>query len=187
MIKRILKDFRDEGTFWKTLYRKVKCYLIGSKPELWAIKKYIGGVTLHVGCGREKLPFAINVDNLQHRTYTDWDVIPDVEADVLHLPFDDCSVDNILGKHIWEHCPQFEFLDEMYRVLKKGGRLAIIMPNLDYLGHVVYWRDPTHLWAESKFDTITKVLQTRRWRLVQFDKLDKIGYKWAYDIVLEKI
>ncbi len=58
---------------------------------------------------------------------------PDLIGDVRKLNYADDSVDEILARDILEHISHREVLDvlkEWYRVLKKGGKLIIQIPNL---------------------------------------------------------
>lgn len=58
---------------------------------------------------------------------------PDIVADARHLPLEDCFADMVIASHTLEH---FSFretisvLKEWIRVLKIGGTLAIVVPNL---------------------------------------------------------
>ena len=192
---RILQDFVDEKTPLKTFIRKAKCTLIGDAPEYWVIKKYIkcGGFNLNVGCGDKPIKHTIGVDDYTLETYTDRKVKCDIVGDALNLPFRDASVDTVVARHIWEHLPPTTFLAEMARVIKPGGHLCIALPNIDYPGPVLYWRDPTHLWAASPdpdrcFQILPLLLPGTKtpWTLVQFNKLGKWWYPWSFDIVVRK-
>ena len=131
----------------KTLRRKVTHTLFHGKPEKWVIKKYIHGLTLNVGAGRDGIPGTKTVDNLQHQQYTDWDVKPDYVCDAteLHKEFKPETVDCILAMHLYEHLRRpDEFLDSAHFVLKQGGYLCLLCPDYEYMGSVAYFRDPTH-------------------------------------------
>jgi len=62
---------------------------------------------------------------LKNLEYTTTDLnspLADVKADICDLPFDDNSFDVILCNHVLEHIPDdTKAMQEMYRVLKKGG------------------------------------------------------------------
>jgi len=185
---RIIDDFRAEKTPWKTFYRKAKHTVLGAAPETWVIKKYIHGLTLNVGAGDDHIPFTIGVDNYRLEEYTTRKVaVGTLRADVLHLPFYDGVVDVIVAKHIWEHVAQKEFLREMHRVLYLGGTLALVLPNWDYLGDVVYWRDPTHIWRARPKEVLNLFLTSEDWAVVQFNKLARWHYPWAFDVVVRAI
>lgn len=59
--------------------------------------------------------------------------MPDVEADIRKLPYDDGVADEILAIHVVEHFYFWEaapLLTEWKRVLKPGGWIALETPNL---------------------------------------------------------
>lgn len=74
----------------------------------------------------------------------------DIKADMWKLPFDDASVDFIWSSHTLEHAPIAKIHDtlkEWNRVLKRGSRAIIQVPNFDYIAR--YWlTGPDRGWAE---------------------------------------
>lgn len=61
-----------------------------------------------------------------------------VKGDALDLPYDDGTFDFVIASEILEHVPQDdEAIDELVRVLKPGGRLAITVPR--WLPEKVCW------------------------------------------------
>ena len=79
---------------------------------------------LYVGCGTKKLAGYINCD--LSRKYD-----PDAVIDVCRLStkFKENSIDEILTEHTIEHVPDFtRTMFEMWKVLKKGGKLRIVVP-----------------------------------------------------------
>ena len=92
---------------------------------------------LDVGCGTNKTPGAIGLDNNK-----------DTAADVIHdlgefpYPFADDEFDEIVSNHVIEHIPDvMNFVAELYRITKHGGRIKILTPhytNPDWAS------DPTH-------------------------------------------
>jgi SAM-dependent methyltransferase len=59
---------------------------------------------------------------------------PDVVADIRRLPWTDESVDAVYAGHVLEHIPYEDgtsAVAEMRRVLKPGGRLCIVGPDMD--------------------------------------------------------
>ncbi len=75
-------------------------------------------IKLDIGCGRNKIAGFVGVD-------IDPESNADVVASALDLPFEDESVDEIFSAHLVEHFNPSEaqkFFDEIYRVLKKGGK-----------------------------------------------------------------
>jgi len=58
-------------------------------------------------------------------------VNPDIVADVLSLPLEDSTVDEIVASHILEHTPFYsDALGEWKRVLKPGGRVVVVTPDI---------------------------------------------------------
>lgn len=100
--------------------------------------KYLVGKKLNVGCANNHEPGFINVDKN-----------PDVHPDVVHdlecppLPFDDNSIDSILGSHIFEHVTNFvPLVEDFHRILKPGGHLLSITP---YISSDNAWDNPHHV------------------------------------------
>ena len=94
---------------------------------------------LDLGCGKNKVPNSIGLDNVQ---------LPgvDIEHDLLNFPypFEDESINKIYLRHVIEH---FDFkeinliLNECYRILKKDGQLLITVPHVFSISAFI---DPTH-------------------------------------------
>ena len=85
-------------------------------------KKAQAELKLNIGSGGKKLEGYINIDvSTKYK--------PDVVADICNLPFNDNSVDEIYTDNVLEHVDKFEkAMKEMHRVLKKSGKLVIIVP-----------------------------------------------------------
>lgn len=75
----------------------------------------------------------------------------DYKADILELPFEDDSIEEIRASHVLEHIAMAEVpkaLKEWLRVLKPGGKAIIIVPNFDYVAR--YWMTgENRIWAEQ--------------------------------------
>ena len=86
---------------------------------------------LNLGCGNKKLEGWVNAD---------MDILcnPDVVLDLTKpLPFEDCSVDEVLLDNVLEHLPiKINVLaEELRRIIKENGTLTIITPNCFYWKH----------------------------------------------------
>jgi teichuronic acid biosynthesis glycosyltransferase TuaG len=82
---------------------------------------------LHLACGHDYNEDYINVD-----LYAPDDAKTDLRFDVMQLPYDDNSVDEIKAFHVIEHFDFYQIqqvLKEWHRVLKPGGRLWLETPD----------------------------------------------------------
>jgi len=102
------------GDFWK--HQKI-------------VPAEVDGIRLNLGCGTFPLDGFINVDQFES-------VEPDLLCDVTCLPFKAGTVDEIYAGHILEH---FHFEDGKnalrywFSLLKPGGKIAITVPDYDFL------------------------------------------------------
>jgi predicted SAM-dependent methyltransferase len=71
--------------------------------------------------------------------YLHFDIREDIGADVIgnatKLPFADHAFEEVFSRFFLEHLPRKKAqvaLTEMFRVLKQGGKLEIIVPNIAY-------------------------------------------------------
>lgn len=106
------------------------------------------GILLDIGCGENKQSGFIGMDK---RELPDVDIVHDLE--VFPYPLEDESCLTIIGSHIAEHIKPWltiDFFDELWRLLKVNGQLALSMP---YGGSPPFWQDPTHCngFIESTF------------------------------------
>lgn len=85
-------------------------------------------IKLNLGSGDDYREGYVNIDNNKS-----------VKADIYHdfierIPFKDHSVDEVFCKNLFEHVPNpLNFLIEIKRVLKKGGKAIIITSNASYV------------------------------------------------------
>jgi len=155
-------------------------------PRLRFLKCSKGHKYLDLGCGdgvalRQNLSvrpdlncFCIDVRNFSNE-------LPDNAAFTLYngenLPYKNNTFDLITANHVIEHIynPNLTF-SELKRILRKGGRIFIEVPNKRSLwgkpggrfaGTVHFNDDPTHLRPYSKRDLI-KLCQTSGFRIVKF-------------------
>lgn len=106
---------------------------------------------LNLGSGRKVYSNFINIDKA---------ALPEtnlrLDLEQLPLPFSDNSTSEIICEHTLEHISHFtEFLEEMYRITKPGGKWKIVVPYYKYEGT---FRDPTHkcFFSENTFDYFTE-------------------------------
>lgn len=97
------------------------------------------GIRLDIGCGKNCQENFVGLDK---RKLPGVDIIHDLEKFPYPLP-DECCL-TIIGSHIVEHIKPWlmiEFMDELWRIMKTRGQLALSTP---YAGSPGYWQDPTH-------------------------------------------
>ena len=126
---------------------------------------------LDLGCGENKVPNSIGLDNAQ---------LPgvDVEHDLLNFPypFENESIDKIYLRHVIEHFA-FEninfIMNECNRILKNDGLLVITVPHVFSISAFI---DPTHrsfftfgsgkFWDENSSKAYYKEFQFK-WKLIR--------------------
>ena len=84
-------------------------------------------VRLNIGCGDDIRPGYLNIDRFAPGA--------GIRMDASRLAFADRSVDEIFSSHMLEHLSKYEvpeFLGEWNRVLKPGGKVEIIVPDLPW-------------------------------------------------------
>jgi len=117
-------------------------------------------IKLDIGCGKNKKEGFIGVD-----------INPDNDADVvasaLNLPFEDESINEIYSSHLVEHFSPEEakkFFDEIYRVLKKGGK-AFLKIDKDWTKRKLLKKDPTHKYRYSSKEIRNMVKMFRKFKV----------------------
>jgi predicted SAM-dependent methyltransferase len=110
--------------------------------EIDKLLKDKSGIRLDIGCGSNK----------QSDDFVGMDIRPLEGVDIVHdmtdipWPLPDECVLTAIASHVVEHIPPHNFgfinwMDEVWRVLKPGGQLAIVVPHGNSQG---YLQDPTH-------------------------------------------
>lgn len=97
-------------------------------------------IKLNLGCGPRKMAGYVNVDN---RSEVKPDKVLDVQKNGLK-PWDDNSVDEVRAYDFLEHIVPDKVvfvIDEIWRVLKPGGKFEHFTPSTDGRGA---FQDPTH-------------------------------------------
>ena len=97
-------------------------------------------VKLDLGCGTVKKEGFVGVDRI---AFPGVDIVADLTA---RWPFDDASVDEVHCAQMIEHLTVTQrvfFVNELYRVLKPGGKASLIVP---HWASCRAYGDPTHQW-----------------------------------------
>jgi len=99
---------------------------------------------LNLGCGNKILEGYINLDINKGKGV---DIVHDLNE--LPLPFENEIFDYILCRDVLEHVNYLPLMDELYRILKIGGKLKIKVPHFT---SKITFGDPTHI---NQFSFIT--------------------------------
>jgi SAM-dependent methyltransferase len=99
---------------------------------------------LDVGCGINKFPGSIGLDN---NSRTAADVIADLDR--LPYPFKDSSFDSLRAIHVIEHVESvIRAMEEFHRVVRNGGTIRLETPHYTDFSSFC---DPTHRWHLNSF------------------------------------
>ena len=103
------------------------------------------GIRLDVGCGGAKQEGFVGMDM---RDLPGVDIVHNLECYPFPLPDECCLM--IVGSHIYEHIKPWlsiDFMNELWRIMKPGGQLALSMP---YGVSAGFLQDPTHINAANE-------------------------------------
>lgn len=122
-------------------------------------RKYVEDTVLDLGCGdltytKEWTKWHFHVHGIDSnkkvqyigvykKDFEENEFLIDFEKD--KLPYDDCTFDIIFTKSVIEHVANTDhFLRQIYKVLKPGGRIIILVPAWEY-NYRWFYDDPTHI------------------------------------------
>lgn len=131
--------------------------------------KFPSALRLDIACGQNKTKDYFGVDIAKTK---DVDLVYDLEK--FPWPFADNSVSDAVCNHYIEHTKDLiKFMDEVYRILKPGCKIAISAP---YYNSIRAWQDPTHTRVISE---ATFLYFNKAWRVA--NKLDHYPIKSNFD------
>jgi SAM-dependent methyltransferase len=100
------------------------------------IAKYCQGNGLDVGCGYQKIGACVGIDLVPwgnscnargSLSQADW------SFDITELPLKDGTMDFVFSSHVLEHVDEpAKAIEEWLRVLKSGGYLLMLIPDIDH-------------------------------------------------------
>ena len=139
-------------------------------------KELISQAKLDLACGQNRVEGYFGIDIAAGDKV---DAVVDLEQ--FPWPIESDSAEDIVCSHYVEHTPDLmKFMDEVYRILKPGGKIKIIAP---YYNSIRCWQDPTHKRAISE---ATFLYYNKQWR--EANKLDHypihcdFDYTYGYDM-----
>jgi SAM-dependent methyltransferase len=129
----------------------------------------ISAKKLNLACGQTRIEDYFGIDIVPGENV---DAVMDLEQ--FPWPIESSSVEEIICSHYVEHTSDLtKFMDEVYRILKPGGKIKIIAP---YYSSMRAWQDPTHKRAISD---ATFLYYNKQWR--DANKLDHYGIQSDFD------
>lgn len=159
----------------------------GDRPALWMYERiwlrYIGrGPVLEFGCGvgqfarrlskhAKTYGLEINEYALQQIQHT----APNVQALRSTETLSDASVASVVALHVLEHIPDEALHDvalELNRVLQPGGRMLVVMPDLDGRAHSCKGAD----WSAFSDVTHVNLKGAKAWRALFVNQ-------WGFHVV----
>lgn len=171
----VLYPETEHDTMWKWEAEKLKSWLHGRGAD--------------IGCGkRSVLKDSIRVD-------IDEKVEPDICCSGDKLPFKDGELDYITSIHSFEHFDdQHGLLKEWLRVVRVGGIIGIVHPDIQYTKKQNTIIDNPGLkenpynkhWHENTAETLEK--QLREWEDLRFRIIDRgvACQNWSFYLIIEK-
>jgi len=160
------------------------------KSECDKLIPWIYGKGADLGCGQR----SINRDMI--RVDIDPKVKPDVLAEGHKLPFADGELDYVTAMHNFEHYDnQFEVFKEWIRVLKKGGIIAMVHPDVRFTkqhdhgdGEKGYLVNPFNRhYHEHTLESFLN--EINQWKDLGFKIIDSgpACINWSFYLIIEKI
>lgn len=134
---------------------------------------------INIGCGRWPLLYWTNLDS-------DPSVRADIYTEVPPIPYPDDSIDEVFAGHVLEHMEPDagrEFLRECYRCLRPGGRLGVVVPDMEEVMRRYLRLNPEH-------DRVSDIVYDNRWwdihdmdtvcALFMYSTVQESHHKWMY-------
>jgi len=138
----------------------------------------IGTIRLNIGCGAYAMraPGWVNVDAVAESA-------ADVVLRVPPLPWESATVSEIYAGHFLEHLERAEaadFLDECWRVLRPGGRLGLVVPDMREILRRYIQDEPAPMeWPQGQHRDLRDLDELCE--AIIFSTLQPSRHQWAYD------
>lgn len=133
------------------------------------VKTIVKAEKIDLACGQTKQVGFFGID---YKQVDGVDAVMDLESFPWNIE-SECA-DELFCSHYIEHTPDLiKFMEECYRILKKGGKMMVIAP---YYSSIRCWQDPTHKRAISE---ATFLYYNKGWR--DANKLDHYNITCDFD------
>ncbi len=150
-----------------------------SKKKVQKVEKEIKLLKVDLGCGQNKEEGWYGVD---YKKCPGVDKVHDLTK--FPWPFKDESVDEVKSIHYIEHTLDLiKFVDEIYRILKPGGKAMFIAP---YYSSMRAFQDPTHVRfiSEASFLYFNKNWRNQN-KLDHYDIKSNFNFSYGYQLFPE--
>lgn len=191
-IKRVLTTDQIAGIISSTKQKHVPTH-----PEAVWLQPYCHGLTVDIGCGFEKvLPGILGIDKLgfgetgKTGCMLGQPSAADIQADAGDLFFiTGATFDSVVSRHCFEHLPDpTATLREWLRILRPGGKLAMVLPN-------DHWRDFIALDSDHKFRCYPETVENALNKLNQegslkgklLDNGRMVYPNWSFFSLIERV
>lgn len=157
-----IKDFFKKNQF---IYSVIMSVLLPIGYNFYHSKrifKYLtkDDIIINLGSGNKIIDSSII--NLDIHKYNNVDIVGDIE----NLPFKDKSVDGIIIEETIEHLKDpLKAFKEMYRILKPGGILCVVVPFIFY-----YHESPDDYYRWTK-SGLSLLLEVNNFKIKEFNNL----------------
>lgn len=149
----------------------------------YLIKRYemVEGMrVLDNGCGRGEFLHAFSAYGMEAfgtdcSDYCSGTNVVDLNKDI--LPFPDNYFDVIFSKSVIEHINNTEhYMNEMYRVLKEGGLLILLVPDWE-TQYFIFYQDPTHVHPYTQ-KSVERLLNMYEFKEIKSEKFVQLPSVW---------
>jgi len=151
------------------------------------IGKYCQGNGLDLGCGYQKIGACVGIDSIPwgnkcnvagNLSQADWCF------DIMNLPLKDETMDFVFASHVLEHLAEPQaFINESLRVLKSGGYLVMLIPDIDHCIAPLKRAQGLHTKHGMKPESLAPLINPPFTDLVSLQSLTS---KDVFDVVVRK-